>query len=448
MRRLPIRLRLTLGFALAVTLVLSVAGLLGYARLRDTLDRSLATSLASQAGALELVAQRSPQQLDSVLRDRGETPAQILSPSGRVLVATPSLRRASLLTPAQLRRATATSVTVSRVANSTLRQPQRVLAEPLDEGAATRVLVVTASLAGRDETLASLRSELLLGVPLAALVTTLLGYVLSTLALRPVSRLRRQVEAIDAPGVRVGAPPASDEIARLAATLNSMLARLDAASERERRFVDDASHELRTPLAIIKAELEVALRTPLSQEQYERVIVDTAREVDGLAQLADDLLLLARSDRAELPHRVETLEPERLLTRVAQRFAHRAANEHRDLLVESTAPDLVGDSARLEQALGNLVENALRYGEGATTLAYYRDGEGTRIGVRDQGAGIPEPFISEAFQRFTRGDRARETQGAGLGLAIVELIARAHGGSVYAEARAGGFEVGIDLPHT
>jgi two-component system OmpR family sensor kinase len=446
MRRLPIRIRLTLGFALAVTLVLGIAGLVGYARLRDTLDRSLSTSLTSQAGALELVAQRTPAQLGGVLRDRGETPAQILSTGGRVLAATPSLQHARLLTPAQLGRAATRSVSLSRVSNSTVKQPQRVLAEPLDEGAATRILVVTASLAGRDRTLASLRSELLFGVPLAALVTTLLGYVLSTLALRPVTRLGRQVESIDAPGVRVGAPPARDEIARLAATLNSMLARLDAASERERQFVDDASHELRTPLAIIKAELEIALRTPLSRDGYEQVIVDTAREVDGLAQLADDLLLLARSDRAELPHRVESIEPEELVTRVAQRYAQRAANERRELLIESTAPALQGDPSRLEQALGNLVENALRYGEGATTIVSYRHGVGTRIGVRDQGAGIPESFMSEAFQRFTRGDRARETQGAGLGLAIVEVIARAHGGSVYAERPPGGFEAGIHIP--
>jgi signal transduction histidine kinase len=448
-RRLPIRIRLTLGFALAVTLVLSVAGLLGYARLRDALDRSIASSLASQASALELVAQRTPSQLDNVLLDRGETPAQVVAPGGRLLAATPSLRHSRLLTPAQLRAATRQTVTVSRVpASSTLEEPVRVLAEPLDDGARSRVLVVAASLGKRDETLSNLRSELSLGVPLAALATTLLGYVLSTLALRPVSRLRRQVESIDAPGVRVGAPPARDEIARLAATLNSMLARLDAASERERQFVDDASHELRTPLAVIKAELEVALRTPQSPTEYEQVLVDTAREVDGLAQLADDLLLLARSDRAELPHRAELIEPQALLMRVARRFAHRSASEQRELAIETTESELRGDPARLEQALGNLVENALRYGQGATTLVCYRDGDGIRIGVRDQGAGLPEALVTEAFQRFTRGDAARETQGAGLGLAIVDVIARAQGGSVYTETRPDGFECGIRIPDT
>jgi signal transduction histidine kinase len=133
---------------------------------------------------------------------------------------------------------------------------------------------------------------------------------------------------------------------------------------------------------------------------------------------------------------------------IARRFAHRSASEDRELLIEVTASEVRGDPARLEQALGNLVENALRYGAGATTLVCYRDGQGTRVGVRDQGAGIPAPLLAEAFQRFTRGDAARETQGAGLGLAIVELIARAHEGAVYTETRADGFEVGIRIPDT
>lgn len=449
MRRLPIRIRLTLGFAFAVTLVLGAASLLGYERLRTTLDRSIATTLTSRADALELVAQRSPNELDGVLRDRGETPAQVLAADGRVLAATPRLRGATLLTADQLRYATTRPVTVSRLtAIPTFEDAQRVLAQPLDEQLPTRVLIVTTSLAERDETLATLRSELFLGVPLAALVTTLLGFLLSTLALRPVSRLRQEVESINAPGVRVGAPAARDEIAQLAATLNSMLGRLDAASDRERRFVDDASHELRTPLALIKAELEVALRAPFSQKEYERVLVDTARDVDGLAQLADDLLLLARSDRAELPQRAELVASEVLLVGVARRFARRSASEHRDLLIEATANELLGDPSRLEQALGNLVENALRYGEGATTLVCYRHGKGTRIGVRDHGSGIPAALGNEAFQRFTRGDQARQTPGAGLGLAIVELIAKAHGGAVYTEMHLDGFEAGISIPST
>jgi signal transduction histidine kinase len=270
--------------------------------------------------------------------------------------------------------------------------------------------------------------------------------VLSTLALAPVTRLRRAVEAIAIPGARVGVPRAHDEIAELAETMNAMLGRLDAASERERRFVDDASHELRTPLALIKAELDVALRGSITQKQYEGVLADAVRDIDGLIQLADDLLLLARSDRGEVPLRVERIDTDALVVGIARRFARRAATERRGLSIDATSRELSGDPTRIQQALGNLFENALRYGTGEITLVAYPHADGTRIGVKDEGPGIAERDLAEAFRRFTRGDRARHTSGAGLGLAIVELIAKIHGGAVYSETRPGAFEIGIVIP--
>jgi signal transduction histidine kinase len=227
-----------------------------------------------------------------------------------------------------------------------------------------------------------------------------------------------------------------------------MLARLESALARERAFVADASHELRTPLALLKAELDLALRRPRSPEELERALRSAADETDRLAQLAEDLLVLAHSDRGELPLRRERIRVRELLERVAERFARRAAEAGRTLAVDAPEDLAVdADALRLEQALGNLVDNALRHGGGAVVLAARGEGAVVSLHVTDEGGGFPPDLLPRAFERFTRGDEARSGGGTGLGLAIVDVIARAHGGSAHAAGRApGGADVWLELP--
>src|SRR5207249_8286682 len=165
------------------------------------------------------------------------------------------------------------------------------------------VLVVGATLQDRAETLASFRNELLIAGPIALLVASGVGYLLAGLSLRPVESMRRRAAAISAetPGERLPVPRTGDELQRLGETLNEMLDRLEAGLERERAFVADAGHELRTPLALLRTELEVALRSPDSVEELKEAIRRASSETDRLSQLAEDLLLIARSDRGGLP---------------------------------------------------------------------------------------------------------------------------------------------------
>jgi signal transduction histidine kinase len=276
------------------------------------------------------------------------------------------------------------------------------------------------------------------------LLTLLAGYGLAAAALRPVEAMRRRAAAIsaDTPGRRLPVPPADDELSALAVTLNEMLARLEAAFEHERRFVADASHELRTPLALLRTELEVALRRPRSREELQAAVRSAAEETERLVRLAEDLLLIARADEGALPIRREPTPAAELLERVRGRFAGRAETLGRELRVEPADGVVVdADPARIEQALGNLVDNALQHGAGAITLSARPHGGRVRLHVADEGAGFPTGFADRAFDRFSRADDARSERGSGLGLSIVALIAAAHGGSAHID----GADVWVEL---
>jgi signal transduction histidine kinase len=227
-----------------------------------------------------------------------------------------------------------------------------------------------------------------------------------------------------------------------------MLARLEEAVARERAFVADASHELRTPLALLRAELDLALRYAQSEAELRDALREASEETDRLIQLAADLLLIAASDHGRMPLRPEPLAAPELLESVRNRFAWRAAETGRPLHVD--APDglvVSGDRHRLEQALGNLVDNALRHAGGEIRIEARRLDGRLELHVCDEGDGFPPDFLPHAFRRFSRAEERRTTSGgAGLGLAIVDAIARAHGGAAHAQNLSGrGADVSISL---
>jgi two-component system, OmpR family, sensor kinase len=262
--------------------------------------------------------------------------------------------------------------------------------------------------------------------------------------------MRRRAAAISASEAdeRLPVPAARDELRRLGETLNEMLARLEAALERERRFVDDASHELRTPLALHRTELELALRYASSEDELRAAITSAVGEIDRLVQLAEDLLVVARTEGGELALNLEPVASAELLAAISERFRGRAVEAGRPLRVGDGGGLVVkGDRLRLEQALTSLVDNALRHGEGGVRLWAAASNERVELHVGDRGPGFPPEFLARAFERFSRADTARARGGIGLGLAIVDTIARAHGG--HAAARndpGGGADVWIEIP--
>jgi signal transduction histidine kinase len=427
--RLPVRLRVTLAFTAVMATLLAAAGLFLYWQLGQKLDGAINDGLRSRV--VDLAAQAGT----SGLQDRGGDVAQVLDARGRVIDASPGVRSA-LLSRAEIARALERPLVVDRGDEAV-----RLMAQPARDEGRRLVAVVGASLAGRDEALDELGRLLLIGGPIALLLTGLAGYGAAAAALRPVEAMRRRAAEISSarPGRRLPVPPSRDEVSRLGGTLNAMLDRLEEAFARERAFVADASHELRTPLAIVKGELELALRDARDVEAFRAAVTAAAEETDRLVQLSEDLLVIARSDQGRLPVRSEPLEAAGLLAAVRERYVRRAG-EHGVALTVAAPADLTlsADGLRLEQALGNLVENALRHGGGAVELeALVRDGY-AELHVRDDGPGFPPDFLDRAFERFTRGDAARREGGAGLGLAIVQAIAAAHAGRAAAVNRSGG----------
>jgi two-component system, OmpR family, sensor kinase len=451
----PIRLRLTLVFAAAMAAVLAAMGLFLYLRLGVALDRTIEQSLRSRADDVIALVHETRSGLQEPqptrLAGRGQDFAQVVDPSGEVVDTTSALVGRSLLSGAQLARATRATVMVDQPGFPGSDDPIRLLATPVrtEDDKRPLVVVVGASLEERADALEGLRRQLYVGGPIALLLSSLLAYTLAAAALRPVESMRREAEAVSAaePGRRLPLPPARDEIARLGETLNTMLGRLEAALERERRFVSDASHELRTPLAALRTELELALRRERSRGELREALRSAAEESDRLSQLAEDLLVLARSQGGELPVRRERLAAAELLAGVRERYAGRVAEAGRSLELQADDRlELSVDRLRAEQALGNLVENALRHGSGRILLQARRQGGRVELHVRDEGPGFEPDFLERAFEPFTRGDPARVGPGAGLGLAIVDVIARAHGGAAHAANRDGGADAWLALP--
>jgi len=429
-RRLPVRWQVTLAFAGALAVVLLGVGAFVYLRFEAELTRTVDTGLRTRAAEVAAL-RRSGGKLDSEARspallDNEESFAQIVSARGEVLDATRGAARVHLSRD-EVGRAEQGPVFLERAKGTLDGEPARLLAVPA--GTDREVVVVGASLDDRQEALSTLLKLMAAGFGAALLLASGAGYRVAGITQR-LTRLERARAAEQA-----------------------MVAR-------ERRFIADASHELRTPLTTLKSELDVALQRERSPDELRAALGSAREESDRLVALAEDLLVLARADEGELPIAPEPLDVGELLADVARRRAVDAGREVRTdgapasgagadgVLRVDVPPGLTvsADRRALGRAVGNLVDNALTHGGGSIDLSA-ADGAGTvRIAVRDHGPGFPPGFADRAFERFARPDAGRSGGGAGLGLAIVDAIARAHGGSATASGADPGARVEIVLP--
>ena len=445
---------MTLVFAAVMALVLGATGVFVYLRFSSELDATINAGLRSRASDVAaLVREGDPglREGNQTLVGASESFAEVLDAGGDVSDASRSVSGQALLTHAELRRALREPVYIDHGPGPGLQEESRLLAVPVDaKGGGRVVVVVGTSIEPRNESLTDLAQLLLVGGPFALILASLAAYGVAAAALKPVEAMRSRAAEISAaePDQRLPVPATDDEVARLGKTLNEMLERLGEALEHERAFVADASHELRTPLAILRTELELALAAGRSPEELRAALASAAEETDRLTQLSEDLLTIAQTVHGELPLRLARVNVRETLEGVGRRFSRRAEEGGRE--IEITAPPtlvLGADRLRLDQAMGSMVDNALRYGSGMIELTAVVGERSAEIHVLDRGEGFPEDFLGRAFERFSRASSSNRDGGSGLGLAIVQTVAQAHGGEARATNRsAGGADVWLTLP--
>ncbi|MDV7999811.1 HAMP domain-containing sensor histidine kinase [Rhodococcus sp. IEGM 1408] len=465
-RRWPIRVATTVITTAIVILVLAAAAGGAWLLLRsaahnaiDSADRDRAVALAGAMSA------RGPQAaLDLVAEPMsGVDLVRIVGPGGRLLAAqvTRGLEDVPQL-PAPA---------VGTLAQRELKSPSgadlRVTSVGVDVGGVPFAVDVATDTDRYDTVLAAGAILFLSFVPVAGLATAVFVHYAMGRVLRPVESIRSRVAEISASGrgERVPVPEAEDEIARLARTMNAMLARLEATRTAQVAFVGDASHELRSPLSTLSTLLELSSTsgTPVDVETVDELLLP---EVQRMRSIVEDLLLLAKNDERGVPMRWEDVDLDDIVLSEAARLrgldgqssqggqGSQGDRDGLDVLGAVEPARLVGDPDALLRVVRNLVDNARRHARSAVSIGLTVDRSTPAepravITVDDDGEGVPPDQRDTVFDRFARldADRARGKGGSGLGLAIVAEITRSHGGSVRVEdAPAGGARFVVELP--
>jgi signal transduction histidine kinase len=421
----------------AVALTVGAIGLITAAR--STMVKEETESAQKQAAEVvgQLESGRPP-----VLEVAGsdEQLVQVMTPAGAVVASSPNIAGE----PAVARLAPGQS---ARVITPLDNDPFVAVAESAETADGQRIVVVARALVDVLDTTTVLTQLLIIGVPVMVAVVGLTTWFAVGRALAPVEAIRREVDEISAAQLhrRVPQPKADDEIGRLAATMNLMLERLEAARNSQRRFVSDASHELRSPITTIRQYAEVALAYPdrmTAQELADVVLAEQTR----MQGLVEDLLLLARADERVPPSRAP-VDLDDLAFEEGHRL--RATTSKRVDTSGVGAARVQGDADALHRVVRNLGENAARHASSRVDIALTDLGDDVVLTVDDDGPGIPDAERDRVLQRFVRLDeaRSRDDGGSGLGLAIVDEVARAHGGSVsISQSPLGGARIEVRVP--
>jgi heavy metal sensor kinase len=465
MRIRSIGARLTFWYAGILSVILLVLGGTAYGFLAYSLSHDIDSALegVAKVSAEQARAQGSaffPRGVDELFRQYfGFSPLdrslELFDTRGRPDLNRPGSPAGKLpLSPKALKNALRGASTFETI-ESTGPYPFRVLTMPVITGGRVINLVqVGISL----ENVFSTRRRFLLimgaVLPFGLLLATVGGWVLARRALKPVDRMTQTARRISGEYLagRLQETGTGDELDRLAKTLNDMLGRLDDSFRQTRQFSADAAHELQTPLTILKGEIEVALRSLRSPEEYRGVLTSSLEEIDRISSLVAGLLLLARVDRGVLRLDLKPLELHKLLGEVGEQMRLLAANHAVNLDYGAVEPAAIqGDREHFKRLLLNLIDNAIKYtpAGGRVTLSLRCDGNLAHLGISDTGMGLTQDEQKQIFNRFYRAAEARSQSGggAGLGLSIAQSIAMAHGGSIEVESAPGqGSTFTVSLP--
>ena len=455
MRIKSIRARLTLWYTVVSTVLVVLLGVAAYELLSYSLSREVDAALRSVATALVERAHSGkavpsvPDVDDLFRRFFGFSPwdryYRMVDPRDQQEPHQQPGRTPGISLSRQAMENASRGILTFETVQGPAPYPVRLLTAPVMEaGRMVNLIQVGMSLQNSIET----RFRFLLVVaalfPVGLLLAASGGWLLARRAFRPVDQMVAAAQRIGAEHLaeRLEETGAGDELDRLAKTLNQMLGRLDASFNQVRQFSADASHELQTPLTILKGELEVALRSPRTREEYQDTLKSILEEVDRIAHLVDSLLLLQRAEVGALRMDRRPVDLAEIVEEAFWRLKVVSDARKQDLRMEIAEPIVItGDLERLRRLLLNLVDNAIKYTEpgGRIAISLRREADRACIEVSDTGAGIPGDEMDQIFQPFYRSPGARDLseRGAGLGLSIVRSIARAHGGEIEVSSEPG-----------
>jgi two-component system, OmpR family, sensor kinase len=470
-----VRLRLTLWYTVAMTLVLLVLGASTHFILRRSLNRradtqtiELADSFLSTVDA-EVRDTTKPDSMDEGVRAAisehrfHDVIFAVFDPQGNLVGISSSYQRGDRqiqilreLWVASLRDLIVSPEGFGFVRLEAGRYRSYVRHFSIDRQGGT--LVVLQSLRAQHEFLETFDGTFSIVIPLAILLSSIGGYFLARRSLSPVVGMSAQASRIGAENLhdRLKVDNPRDELGRLACSFNELLDRLDQSFERHKKFVADASHELRTPVAILCGETDVALSQPKRTEQeYRESLEILGDEAKRLKRIVEDLFTLARADAGQYPLALADFYLDELAAECAKNVRTLASAKSITLSCESEGELLIhADEALVRRMLLNLLDNAIKYTPGGGKVVLRCDAQNGvyRVNVRDSGPGIPPDLQSRIFERFFREDKVRsrregDSGGAGLGLAIASWIAGAHGGTLeLTESSSAGSVFTVALP--
>jgi heavy metal sensor kinase len=454
---LTLRLRLTLLYVALLAVALATTGITGYLiashRIYNSLDDSLTLKAQAVFDALKPIENPDLTQED-IISQKGELDDlsssdlvfQVRDNDGTVLYSSNQPASGNLPAPGDT-----TSLVGEFETKDVRAQDTRVLYQPLViNGTRQATIEVGESLAGADTAVAEIRDVIIVGGLAALLATAVLGYTLSGRALQPVrnvSQVARDIEETADFTRRLDQHAGEGEVRELVTAFNAMIERVEQTLAHQKSFLADSSHELRRPLSVLQTNVDILSRPNLSQEERERCVEEVRAEAQVMRKLIADLLMLAREESQSIERaRVDfSAVCDRALARVKQEGSHTLSGD-----IESGVV-VLGDRERLGQMVSNLLDNAVQYTppEGQVSLSLHRSNGRAQLRVRDAGAGIQPGELSHIFERFYRGESAREVRpaGTGLGLAIVKYVVEGHGGAVSVISNGGeGTTFSVDLP--
>jgi two-component system sensor histidine kinase MprB len=444
--RANLRTRFALAFATVAAVVAATVGLLSYSAAAERIYQEIDTSLQSAATALqngqtEVLTTPAPQGRGLRRGPSRSVVAQVVAPDGTVTPLGASATRLPV------------TATTLAIAGSAMGRTDVI--ETDVDGESYRILTVARSAGGAlqvgvevedtEHVLADMANEIALASTAVLVIAAGVGWLLARRITRRLEALAGVAEDVSVHGGvdRQVLVDGSDEVGRLASAFNTMLTRLAAARDAQERLIQDAAHELRTPLTSLRTNASVLRRIgELPPDARNRLVADVQGETRELSHLVDELVELALARRTDESDQIVDLAA--LADGAAARAERRTG---RQVVVDADGTAVRGRRHGLERALGNLLENAAKFDDSDAPVEVHI--RGGRVTVLDRGPGIDAADAGRVFDRFYRADGARGLPGSGLGLSIVDDVARAHGGTVFAGIRPGGgaavgFTIGPD----